>query len=90
LNSSLTTTVLETHPAIDKKMFFIFFIAILNLALGFALAMYLGGHYCMIRKLGVKIPRPLKSVPPMAGGKAVVLATESQSHPPAKQKTTPP
>jgi hypothetical protein len=37
-------------------MLFTFFMAVLNLALGFALAAYLGGHYCLVRKFGLKIP----------------------------------
>jgi hypothetical protein len=39
-----------------KEMLFTFCMAVLNLAIGFALAAYLGGHYCLIRKFGLKIP----------------------------------
>ncbi|MCC6123829.1 MAG: hypothetical protein IT426_02620 [Pirellulales bacterium] len=48
-------------------MLFIFFIAILNLALGFALAMFLGGHFHTVRKFGVNIPLPFKSASTVEG-----------------------
>ena len=67
-------------------MLFIFFIAILNFALGFALALYLGGHYCTIRKFGMKIPIPLKSVPPLVESTAATSAVESQLHPPVDRQ----
>jgi hypothetical protein len=57
-------------------MLFIFCVVILNLAFGFALAAYLGGHYCMVRKIGLKIPVLLKTMPSMAVGQADVAATE--------------
>ena len=70
-------------------MFFIFLIAILNLAFGFALAMYLGGHYCMIRKFGVKIPFPAKAALPQVGNLTTVSTTETKAHPPAAKDNLP-
>lgn len=48
---------LTSDTADDRhEMFFTFSMAVLNLTLGFALAAYLGGHYCLVRKFGLKVP----------------------------------
>jgi hypothetical protein len=47
-------------------MFFFFLVAVLDLAIGFGLAVYLGGHYRTIRKFGLPIPLPFKTASPGA------------------------
>jgi hypothetical protein len=42
-------------------MFLIFIVAACNLALGFVIAAYLGGHYRTIRKFGLAFPFPCKT-----------------------------
>jgi hypothetical protein len=88
LNSSDSSAVLENPSTIADSMFYIFFIVILNLAFGFALAVYLGGHYCMIRKFGVKIPFPLKTVPSLVKTTAAASVTNSEPSPTAKTPAT--
>jgi hypothetical protein len=64
-------------------MFFFILIALVNLAVGFALAMYLGGHYHTMKKFGIPIPLPFKAVSLVANS-AEISQAKAEPIPPAE------